>query len=83
MNRCGKCRHAKPTPDLNVRICMFHPPQMIAIPRPGGVQMQGMRPPVAVNEEACGAGFSPGIYGVEEAARLPIFDLPVTQEEPT
>ncbi len=63
MNHCGQCRHAKPGTELGQRICMFAPPAPVAVPTPQGVQLMFTRPIVTVQEEACGAGFSPGAYG--------------------
>ena len=70
MNTCGKCKYAKPIPnDLRVRVCMFGPPQLIAMPisaGPQGVQVQitGYRPNVGVGDEAPGC-FTAGIYGLD------------------
>ncbi len=79
MNHCGQCRHAKPGAELGQRICMFAPPQALAIVGPQGIQVLYTRPVVTTQEEACGAGFSPGSYGsVLEPVSGPVNEGPET-----
>ncbi len=74
-NKCGHCKHAKPGDQLGQRVCMFPPPMPLLVPTgPNQAQVQFVRPLVHVNEDACGAGFTQGIYGVEGI----VIDLPST-----
>ena len=76
MNVCGKCKWAKPIPDLDLRtrICMYGPAQVIVIPRelPNGqvvAQTQCVRPNVRINDEAPSC-FEAGFYGMDSITAL-------------
>ncbi len=65
MKYCGTCRHAMPTKELQQRVCMLHPPQLVTVLQGNQAGIASMRPMVTVHEPACGQ-YSVGIYGVED-----------------
>lgn len=54
--RCGNCKHAKlgPSKALDDRVCFGVPPTPMGFPAQGGMMIRGIRPPVSVNDPACG-----------------------------
>ena len=69
MKTCGTCEHAKTNPGLPLggRLCKGAPPQAILVPVQGqaGVwQLQWVWPPVATQDEACGAWKPKGLTAI-------------------
>ena len=54
MSTCGECEHgARIKEDLTMRVCHGGPPQLIAVPAPGGMSIVGMLPHVHATDRAC------------------------------